>query len=223
MYLAWDNTDGMLGQSGQGNLPGTPAYKREQAAIRAAQSKPKATPRPVVVNDEIIAGARLQWSVMVDSPGVWGELEQTTLNNRVGRLRTEMEMAGFHNVQFAPADYEYTSIAKQYNSRIVVEFTSPMNRRKKADVRYDLEQLARRVGLTPDPNPAHNNVRIIQQGTLPPNYIGGAPAEPGLPTFRPRGDKDADQPDKPFDLGKWLNDNFLLLGLLAVAVVIARR
>ena len=195
--------------------------------------------------DEIIAGARLQWSASAGfSSSYFGlSLESTEFARRVGALRSAMERSPdlFQSIQVAPTRYDNTSsivLFRNYPGVIVIEFTSPINRRLKADIRYDLEQLAKGVGLAIDPNPAHNNIRIVRQGVVQSGTPGrtpapgGLPAEPGLPTYeeRPRipgggGDPGANQQDFLPSLAKGLGIStpIVLGGLLLLGLVLLKR
>lgn len=212
MYLAFE-TDGLLG-----------AAKKKTTA--------KAAPKPTVVPDEIIGGARLQWSVSAGlATSYWSlSLESTEFAKRVGQLRNAMEADPdrFQGVQMAPTKYDNASslaLWKTYPGVIVAEFTSPTNRRSRADVRYDLEQLAQSVGIAVDPSPAHNNLRIISQGRAAQGSTNtGAPAEPGLPTYMPTGNQaNNNGGGSSFLTGLGIGTPIVIGGLLLIAVIILKR
>lgn len=193
-------------------------------------TKPTATPATKkataasVSNDELLAGARLQWSAMFAiDPSYLSvtELESTTFRNLANRLRAALEAMGLQNVQFGTVNYSY-SIGSEYRGKLVAEFTTPINRRLKADLRWDVEQLARQVGLMVDPNPAHNNIRIVRQGSAQTGQAI-APVEPGLPTFTPTSQGAGDSGLNSFLTGVGVSTPWLLVaGALALVVFLKR-
>ncbi len=132
-----------------------------------------------VSNDELITGARLEWSVMFALAGYsLYATEQGEFEKRVAVLRKLMPAElGLQSIQVKTVESKWLNSA--YRNQLVIEMTTPMNRRLKDDLRWDLEQLAKRAGLEADPNPAHNNLRIVSQGIAPTGQSAGAPAQPG--------------------------------------------
>lgn len=141
-------------------------------------------------DDELIAGARLQWSVMLGVPYVFSQLGSKTFQQLTGKLRQALTKSGLRQVQVTTSsfdDFSYTGF-KEYPGRFVVEMTTQMNRRQKADLHYDLQQMAAKVGLAVDPNPAHDNLALMQQGG---KVTAGAPGGgiPNEPYQRPDASK----------------------------------
>lgn len=178
-----------------------------------------------VAGDELIAGARLQWSVTLGFPGGTISLAPgTTYNKRTDELRRLMQAAGLRQVQVTTSSFDATSwsFGKTYAGRFVVEMTTPINRARKADLLWDLGQMAIKAGLIVDPNPAHNNLALMSQGGVPGVSAPGAlPPEPYAPP------DPADKPKKTGifeDLADSLGVSVGVLGMSAfVLVLIALR
>lgn len=162
------------------NAPITKKPKQTPGAT-VARMLTTTTPAATVSNDELIAGARLQWSVSLGLSG-WDQfalsLPGTVWAEKLDALRRLMELSGLQNVQVTRSSFDTASYAtfKQYPGVLVVEMTTPMNRRLKADLRYDLGQMAEQAGFSVDPNPAHNNLVVMRQGGN--GTQGGLPSEP---------------------------------------------
>lgn len=194
------------------------------------------------VGDEIIAGARLQWSTSADLNSdtySWTDWEADVFQVAAGRLRNAMEQQPdlFQQIQFGTLSWDSWTPSRDYRGTLVVEFTSPITRHLRNDVRRDLERLAIAAGLTIDPNPAHNNIRIVSQGGgaggggAGGGDAGGAPAEPGLPTTTPKPPSNTPPPSGPgffdqiaVDLGiNKTEAQIVLLGGAAMVVILLMK
>ena len=174
-----------------------------------------------VSTDELIAGARLQWSVSLGLSG-WDQfalsLPGTIWTEKLEALRRLMEMSGLQNVQVTRASFDTASYValKNYPGVLVVEMTTPINRRLKADLRFDLGQLAAQAGLAVDPSPTRNNLVVMKQGGN--GTQGGLPAEPyRITPTNNGGGFDA------FLNGLGLSTPWALVGGALVLIMIARR
>jgi hypothetical protein len=171
--------------------PQKPAAKKPAAKKTASAAKPSIATVPANFgSDELIAGARLQWSVMLGLPAGTATLKPSTaFAERTDALRRLMANASLQQVQVTTSSFDTASwlAGKTYAGKFVAEVTTPMNRARKADLHWDLEQMAISAKLLVDPNPAHNNLALMRQGGG--GTQGGLPDEPyRLPGDRPKDD-----------------------------------
>jgi len=177
-------------------------------------------------DDELIAGARLEWSAMFaidDNAGSIWTTESANLANLAKQLRVKLSEMGLQSIQFKTVQSHW--MTGDYHEQLVIEFITPINRHLKADLQWDLEQAAKQVGLNVDPNPSHNNLRLMKNGVVP-GVTGGAPAQPGTgDNYRPQ---KTDDPDKPSGWDKFLESlglstPFAVAGGVLLLIIITRR
>ena len=192
------------------------------------QPAPKTTPTIATVpanfgTDELIAGARLQWSVMLGLPyDIDWKLPRTEFAEKTDALRKligDTASTGLRQVHVTTSNWDSLSFPlKQYAGKFVVEVTTTMNRARKTDVQWDLEQMAQRAGLLVDPNPAHNNLALMKQGSN--GTQGGLPAENYI---APDGKPPKDEGWDAFLKGLGLSTPWALIAGAAVIIAILRR
>lgn len=180
-----------------------------------------------VQGDELIAGARLEWSVMLslEGAGLWAT-EQGEFERRANALRNSMASElGLQSIQFKTVESKWLN--SPYRNSLVAEMTTPINRRQKADLLWDLEQLAKRAGFGVDTNPARNNLRIVRQGVAPSGQPAGAPAQPGTGDYN-RNNIDLSNAGPPSGLNSFLSGvgistPFAVAGGVFLLIILMRR
>lgn len=138
-------------------------------------------------NDELIAGARLQWSASFNVPQQQQSLLEslgTTFQRLVGVLQGKMSEAGLQSITVTRADWTSWSGLDSYAGKLVVQMTTPMNRERKAHLQWDLDQMAQQAGLVVDPNPVNNKLLIVRQGGSRSTNNAGAPPD-SIPSGNP--------------------------------------
>ncbi len=200
--------------------PRTTTTKKTPGATVKALLKPVNTAGAMLTNDELVAGARLQWSVALGLSGFDQfrlSLPGSVYAEKTDALRRLMESAGLQSVQVIRSSFDTASYVafKQYPGVFVAEMTTPFNRRLKADLLYDLGQLAAQAGLSVDPNPARNNLAVMRQGAN--GTQGGLPVE----AYKSSGNQGTGFDS--FLNGLGLSTPWALLAGAAFIIVIARR
>ncbi|HMV47027.1 MAG TPA: hypothetical protein PLD20_05805 [Blastocatellia bacterium] len=195
------------------------------AKKKVAVKKPAPAAVAAVANDELIAGARLEWSVMLAlSAFAFYATEQGEFEKRVDALRKLMSAElGLQSIQVKTVESKWLNSA--YRNQLVIEMTTPINRRLKDDLRWDLEQLAKRAGLDADPNPAHNNLRIVSQGIAPTGQSAGAPAQRGTGDYNRNNIDPGNKPSglDSFLTGLGISTPFAIAAAAFVGIILLRR
>lgn len=209
------------------------AFVTNEFGLGAVAKKKKAvskTPAPSVpttveTTDELVAGARLEWSAMfaiAENAGSSWSMESTNLANLSKQLQRKLEEIGLQGVQFKAVRSRWTN--SDYAEQLVIEVTTPINRRRQADLQWQMEQAAKQVGLNVDPSPAHNNLRLVKQGEVA-GVIGGAKARPGTgDNYTPQNNNtNGGDPNCGFLCGLGISTPFALAGGALLMIILMRR